>query len=648
MLIETIETESTSLNHILIKQFKNHYFYEGDLTQGSKELTKEIATAISTDRCSIWFYNNDKTSIICQQLFIKKENLWEDGLELFEKDFPSYFESLKTNPIIIANDAHTHPATSCFSESYLKPLEINSMLDVPIYYKGDIVGVICLENFEKREWKSEEIDFTQILSNILCFALYSRENLYQRIKMEEIERFIDEAALISKADTKGKITYVNKKFIEVSGYTLQEVLGKDHNLVNSGTHPKEFWKQMYKTVLLDRDIWHSVVTNRKKDGTLYYVDSYIKADFDPQTKKLEGYLSIRQDVTELKIKENEIRNRMIAINRSNAVIEFDLDGKIMYANQLFCKLIGYEEKDIVGKHHSIFLDDRYKNSQEYKDFWANLREGNFATGEFSRYKSDGTIVWLQSSYNPIIGYDGKPYKIMKICQDITEKVLQSQEIEKKNTYLEHAAKILRHDMHSGINTYIPRGITSLGRRITDDDIRNLKLEAPLKMIKEGLKHAQKVYSGVYEFTNLVKKDACLTKKECNIGEILNDYLSTTAYKSQVEISDNLPTLVVNESLFCTSLDNLIRNGLKYNDSTAKIVKVYFEEPNLIILEDNGRGMSNEDFLHLSKPYVRKENQSETGSGLGLNICIAILKEHNFEISSEKLPECGTKIKIKVH
>jgi PAS domain S-box-containing protein len=522
------------------------------------------------------------------------------------------------------------------------------MLDVPIYYKGDIVGVICLENFEKREWKSEEIDFTQILSNILCFALYSRENLYQRIKMEEIERFIDEAALISKADTKGKITYVNKKFIEVSGYTLQEVLGKDHNLVNSGTHPKEFWKQMYKTVLLDRDIWHSVVTNRKKDGTLYYVDSYIKADFDPQTKKLEGYLSIRQDVTDLKIKENEIRNRMIAINRSNAVIEFDLDGIIMFANGLFCKLMGYEEKDIVGKHHSIFLDDRYKNSQEYKDFWANLREGNFATGEFSRYKSDGSIVWLQSSYNPIIGYDGKPYKIMKICQDITEKVLQSQEIEKKNTYLEHAAKILRHDMHSGINTYIPRGITSLGRRITDDDIRNLKLEAPLKMIKEGLKHAQKVYSGVYEFTNLVKKDACLTKKECNIGEILNDYLSTTAYKSQVEISDNLPTLVVNESLFCTSLDNLIRNGLKYNDSTAKIVKVYFEEPNLIILEDNGRGMSNEDFLHLSKPYVRKENQSETGSGLGLNICIAILKEHNFEISSEKSPECGTKIKIKVH
>jgi K+-sensing histidine kinase KdpD len=146
----------------------------------------------------------------------------------------------------------------------------------------------------------------------------------------------------------------------------------------------------------------------------------------------------------------------------------------------------------------------------------------------------------------------------------------------------------------------------------------------------------------------VKKDACLTKTSCNIGEILTDYLSTTSYKSQVEISDNLPTLDVNESLFCTSLDNLIRNGLKYNDSTSKFVKVYFEEPNLIILEDNGRGMSNEDFLHLSKPYVRKENQKETGTGLGLNICIAILKEHQFEISAEKLPECGTKIKIKVH
>jgi signal transduction histidine kinase len=214
----------------------------------------------------------------------------------------------------------------------------------------------------------------------------------------------------------------------------------------------------------------------------------------------------------------------------------------------------------------------------------------------------------------------------------------------KNTYLEHAAKILRHDMHSGINTYMPRGINSLERRLTSEDITNLKIEAPLKMIKEGLKHSQKVYKGVYEFTNLVKKDVVLNKEECNIKDILKDYLSATAYISQVILDDNLPTIELNEPLFCTAVDNLIRNGLKYNDSETKFVKIY-SEGDSIYIQDNGRGITQEDFNHLSKPYTRKEGQKESGTGLGLNICVAILEEHRFKITCEK-NKIGTKMKIK--
>jgi signal transduction histidine kinase len=234
---------------------------------------------------------------------------------------------------------------------------------------------------------------------------------------------------------------------------------------------------------------------------------------------------------------------------------------------------------------------------------------------------------------------------MKIATDITNSYEQKKEIEKKNTYLEHAAKILRHDMHSGINTYMPRGVNSLERRLSYDDITNLKIEAPLKMIKEGLKHSQKVYKGVYEFTNLVKKDVVLNKEACGIKYILADYLSSTAYVSQVILDDNLPNIEVNEPLFCTAVDNLIRNGLKYNDSDSKFVKIYFED-DTICIQDNGRGITQEDFEHLSKPYVRKEGQKESGSGLGLNICVAILKEHGFDITCEK-NDIGTKMKIKV-
>jgi PAS domain S-box-containing protein len=310
----------------------------------------------------------------------------------------------------------------------------------------------------------------------------------------------------------------------------------------------------------------------------------------------------------------------------------------------------YSESEIVGRYHKMFVGEEYlfsnSRSKEYKEFWRKLKSGEFVSGEFERVTKSGKKVWLQASYNPIVDSSGKVYKIMKISTDITERIYQSGEIEKKNTYLEHAAKILRHDMHSGINTYMPRGVSSLERRLTEDDIKNLKIEAPLKMIKEGLKHTQKVYKGVYEFTNLVKKDVILTKAECDIKFILDDYLSSTSYKPQVILDSNLPTIDVNESLFCTSIDNLIRNGLKYNDNGTKFVKIYSEDEYICIV-DNGRGMTQEDFIHLSKPYVRKEGQKESGTGLGLNICIAILKEHGFSITSEKLPEGGTKIKIKI-
>jgi K+-sensing histidine kinase KdpD len=218
-------------------------------------------------------------------------------------------------------------------------------------------------------------------------------------------------------------------------------------------------------------------------------------------------------------------------------------------------------------------------------------------------------------------------------------------LNQKNSYLEHAAKILRHDMHSGINTYMPRGLRSLKRRISDEQIKELKIDSPLKMLEEGLKHTQKVYSGVKEFTNLVKQEVQLEKTKSNLKEILREYLSSTSYVKQV-IIDDLPEVEVNEPLFCTAIDNLIRNGLKYNDSPTKSVMIYMEDEETLIVQDNGRGMSQREFIELSKPYTRKKDQKESGSGLGLNICIAILQEHDFSITSEKL-NYGTKIKIKI-
>ena len=344
-----------------------------------------------------------------------------------------------------------------------------------------------------------------------------------------------------------------------------------------------------------------------------------------------------------KVKEDKLNNQLKAIEESNLVAYFDPFGKILSCNKKFCKSTGYFKKDLIGSHHSKLCESNYYLSSEYTEFWKKLREGNFVSGKFKRVGKNGNSIRLFGTYTPMLNSDGQVYKILKIATDITIQHNAETVANKKTVYLEHAAKILRHDIHSGINTYIPRGIKSLKRRITQEQIDDLKIGNPLKMIESGLEHTQKVYKGVYEFTNLVKENSEMTKSSYDLKLILKEFLKNTAYYQQVLI-DELGTCKVNESLFCTAIDNLIRNGLKYNDSESKLVKIY-RKNNSLFIQDNGRGMSNKQFLQYSKPYVRGLNK-EVGTGLGLNICVAILDEHKFKIFATKRK--GTKIEIKLN
>jgi signal transduction histidine kinase len=217
---------------------------------------------------------------------------------------------------------------------------------------------------------------------------------------------------------------------------------------------------------------------------------------------------------------------------------------------------------------------------------------------------------------------------------------QLQDINKKNTYLEYAARIIRHDMHSGINTYMPRGLSSLQKRIDKEKIDELKIGPSLKMISEGLAHTQKVYKNVYEFTNLVKVKQDFSTKETDLKESLERYLSNTSYGKQVILED-LGTLNINEQLFCNAIDNLIKNGLKYNEENDKCVKIY-KEVNVIVVEDNGIGLTPKNFEKL----IKKGIDTESDTGIGLSITKAIVEEHGFSISCENFGS-GTKMKIKV-
>lgn len=135
----------------------------------------------------------------------------------------------------------------------------------------------------------------------------------------------------------------------------------------------------------------------------------------------------KNEIQVLKRELNEKKALIAALDRVTAVIEFDLDGTILSANQNFLTTMGYVLDEISGQHHRMFVDPEEVNSAEYHQFWQGLREGEAFSGRYQRFDKNGHMVWLEASYNPVLDSAGKPYKVIKFATDITAQVLKDQD-----------------------------------------------------------------------------------------------------------------------------------------------------------------------------------------------------------------------------
>jgi GAF domain-containing protein len=153
--------------------------YKNDIKKSIQRITEVLVDAIQVERASIWFYlpkEDGQEGIVCVDLYEKSEMKHSEGVKLYQKDFPSYFEAIRTEKTIAAQDAHTHKATREFSEVYLKPLGIESMLDVPIWKDGKMVGVVCHEHTHyKRTWTKDEENFAYLIGHLIGMILEHNE-----------------------------------------------------------------------------------------------------------------------------------------------------------------------------------------------------------------------------------------------------------------------------------------------------------------------------------------------------------------------------------------------------------------------------------------------------------------------------------------
>jgi hypothetical protein len=146
--------------------------YANDLTNTTKRITEALVDAIDVERASIWLYNDKHDAIECVDLFVRSKKEHSAGVVLKAADFPNYFTAVATQRTLAAENAHTHPGTSEFSEVYLRPLGINSMLDVPIYVNGQMAGVVCHEHTgDYRKWTTDEETFAYLMGNMVGMTI---------------------------------------------------------------------------------------------------------------------------------------------------------------------------------------------------------------------------------------------------------------------------------------------------------------------------------------------------------------------------------------------------------------------------------------------------------------------------------------------
>lgn len=315
-----------------------------------------------------------------------------------------------------------------------------------VYFEAIIPLILRQYIFRTRKQKRALLALFKLISldSILIAEMYTQktrdiETADYRGKLQAIDKSL--AAI--EFDLDGVILNANENFLKMMGYTLDEIVGQHHKIFVDpieATSPeyREFWTKLGRGEF-DGGEYKRIA----KDGKEVWLQSTYNPILDINGKPVK-VVKYATDISERKLRGADVAGQLAAVSKALAVIEFNMDGSIITANQNFLNTMGYTLAELQGKHHRLFVDPTYANSAEYQAFWEKLGRGEFDAGQYQRVAKGGREVWLQSSYNPILDLNGRPFKIVKYATDITlekEKNLDYQErVKKISTVIEHVAE----------------------------------------------------------------------------------------------------------------------------------------------------------------------------------------------------------------
>lgn len=599
-----------------------------------------------TDVTILWLYKNNAMRI---------ENTFSDAFELST--------DILSRNISIGVEALGETwlnAESHFEKSKLFP-ECHSLYIPVTTSSNEVIGLVEI-HAKKMTWNPQNHKLYDKLGNSFGRMVQTyRSNIQLRTVnslLSSQKQALDSAAIVAETDAKGRITYVNDKFVQISKFPREELIGQDHRILNSKHHPPSFFQNLWKAIAKGH-VWNDEICNRAKDGSLYWVDTTIYPVIGANGH-VQKYTAIRFDISDRKHIEEKLRGATAsiiaqkqALDSAAIVAETDASGKITYVNSKFIEISGYEKAELIGQDHRL-LNSKFHEKSFFIDLWRKISSGEVWHGEVKNKKKNGEFYWVATTIYPVKDHNNKLVKFVAIRFDITaRKELEFSLIEAKDRAQQainlktHILDTVSHEIRTPLNGIIGFTDMLLANNLPEDSRKSLDI----------IKHCgENLYSLINDYLDFSKIEAnklVIEKTDTNIRDIVKNTVSL--FSRQLEqkginleyhIDQNVSHTVNSDPKRIEQiLTNLVSNAIKFTDHGS--IKVLVQQKpknskkniaNLIIsVSDTGLGIEKNNINRLFESFQQADKSTTRrfgGTGLGLAICKKLVHLMNGSISAE--------------